>query len=73
MTVHGPGDRPQQHLLGTRAVMDAHLNGDLLYASVDLGREDYGRVVVSLRNGRVVASSLEPLPFLLVDQAGPAC
>jgi len=73
VTIHGPGGRPQQHLLGTRAVMDAQLNGDLLYASVDLGREEHGRVVASLRDGRVVASSLEPLPFLLVHQVGPAC
>jgi hypothetical protein len=73
VTIHGPGDRPRQHLLGTRAVVDAHLNGDLLYASVDLGREEHGRVVVCLRDGRVLASSLEPLPYLLLDQVGPAC
>jgi hypothetical protein len=71
VTVHGPGGR-RQHLLGTRAVDEAHLNGDLLYASVDNGGDQPGRVVVSLRSGRVVASSDELLPYLL-DDPGPAC
>ena len=71
VTVHGPGGR-RQHLLGNRVVDDAHLNGDLLYASVDNGGDQPGRMVVSLRGGRVVASSDQPLPFLVGDP-GPAC
>jgi hypothetical protein len=30
-------------------------------------------VVVSLRSGRVVASSEQPLPYLLLDDRGQAC
>ena len=65
LTVYGPGDRRPRHLLGTQAVMDAHLDGDLVYASVDNGNEQWGRVVASLGSGRVLASSPAPLPFLL--------
>jgi hypothetical protein len=68
VTVHGPGERRPVHLLGTRLVLDARLHGDLLYAEVDTGNELFGRVVVSLRSGRVVASSDEPLPYLLDDR-----
>jgi hypothetical protein len=39
---------------------------------VDDGGDQPGRVVVSLRSGRVVASSDELLPYLL-DDPGPAC
>jgi hypothetical protein len=73
LTLYGPGDRPAQHLLGTRAVIEAHLNGDLAYAAVDTGDEEFGRVIVSRRSGRVVASSEEPLPFLLLGERGPTC
>jgi hypothetical protein len=71
LTVHGPGWA--RHLLGTRSVDDAYLNGDLVYASVDNGGDQLGRVVVSLRSGRVVASSDEPLPYLLLGDPGPGC
>jgi hypothetical protein len=67
VTLYGPGDRRPRHLLGSRAVDDAQLNGELLYASVDNGGEVSGRVVVSLRTGRVVSSSDQPLPNLLLD------
>jgi hypothetical protein len=73
LTVHGPGVRQPVHLLGTRLVHDARLNGDLVYASVDNGGELFGRVVVSLRSGRVVASSDQPLPYLLLGGPGPGC
>jgi hypothetical protein len=73
LTLYGPRDRPPQHLLGTRAVVEAHLNGDLAYAGVDTGDEEYGRVVVSRRSGRVVASSEEPLPFLLLGARDRPC
>jgi hypothetical protein len=63
VTVHGPGWWAR-HLLGTRAVDDAHLNGDLVYASVDNGGD---------QPGRVVASSDEPLPYLLPGDPGPGC
>jgi hypothetical protein len=71
VTLHGPGGR-RQHLLGNRAVGEAHLNGDLLYASVDNGGGQPGRVVVSLRSGQMVASSDELLPYLLDDPRPPA-
>jgi hypothetical protein len=67
VTLYGPGDRRPRHLLGNRAVDDAHLNGELLYTSVDNGGEMSGRAVVSLRTGRVVSSSDQPLPYLLLD------
>ena len=73
LTLYGPGDRAPRHLLGTRAVVEAHLNGDLVYAAVDSGAEQYGRVVVSLPSGRVLASSAAPLPYLLLGDRGPAC
>jgi hypothetical protein len=70
LTVHGPGDR-RRHLLGSRMVDDVQLNGDLAYASVELGNGtgEWGHLVVSLRDGRVLASSDAPLPYLLL--AGP--
>ena len=73
LTVYGPGSGPPRHLLGTQAVVDAYLDGDLAYASVDSGAELFGRVVVSLGSGRVVASSEQPLPYLLLDDRGQAC
>ena len=73
LTLYGPGDRAPRHLLGTRAVVEAHLNGDLVYAAVDSGAEQYGRVVVSLPSGRVLSSSAAPLPYLLLGDRGPAC
>jgi hypothetical protein len=72
VTLYGPGDRPRR-LLGTQAVVEAHLDGDLLYAAVDTGKEQYGRAVVSLGTGRVMASSDAPLPFLLLGEGGPSC
>jgi hypothetical protein len=54
-------------------VVEAQLDGDLLYAAVDTGAEQDGRVVVSLSSGRVVASSAAPLPFLLLGEGGPSC
>ena len=54
-------------------MVEAHLDGDLLYAAVDTGREQYGRAVLSLRTGAVLASSDAPLPFLLLGEGGPSC
>jgi hypothetical protein len=73
LTVYGPGDQPPRHLLGTQAVLEAHVNGDLVYAAVDTGNEEYDRRVLSLRDGRVLASSERPLPWLLVGDRGPGC
>ena len=73
LTVYGPGGRPPRHLLGAEAVMEAHLDGGLLYAAVDTGDEEYGRRVVSLASGRVLSSSRAPLPWLLLGQRGPTC
>ena len=73
LTLYGPGNSPPRHLLGTQAVEQARLHGDLVYASVDTGGELWARVVVSLRSGRVVASSEGPLPNLLLDDRGQAC
>jgi hypothetical protein len=73
LTIYGPEGRPPRHLLGTRAVLEAHLNGELVYAAVDSGGEQLGRVVVSLPSGRVLASSDAPLPYLLLGDRGPAC
>jgi hypothetical protein len=73
LTVYGPGDRQPRHLLGTQAVMDAYLDGDLIYASVDNGNEEWGRVVASLGSGRVLASSPAPLPFLLRRRLDRSC
>ena len=73
LTLYGPGGLPPRHLLGAEAVMEAHLNGDLVYAAVDTGDEKYGRRIVSLRGGRVLSSSAAPLPWLLLGERGPAC
>jgi hypothetical protein len=73
LTLYGPGDAPPRHLLGDEAVMEAHLDGDLVYAAVDTGNEQFGRRVVSLRSGRVISSSEAPLPRLLLGERGPAC
>jgi hypothetical protein len=73
LTVYGPGNGPPRHLLGTQAVDEARLHGDLVYASVDTGGELSARRVVSLRSGRVLASSEEPLPYLLLDDRAQAC
>ena len=60
LTLYAPGERPR-HLLGTRMVDDAYLNGELVYASLGDGELPHqGHAVVSLRSGRVVASSDEP-------------
>jgi hypothetical protein len=40
---------------------------------VDTGDELFGRVVVSLRSGRVVASSDQPLPYLLLGDPARSC
>jgi hypothetical protein len=53
--------------------MEAHLNGDLVYAAVDHGGERYGRVVVSLASGRVLSSSERPLPWLLLGGREQPC
>ena len=58
-----PGDR-SRHLLGTQDAVEAQLDGDLLYTAVDTGAE---------QDGRVVASSAAPLPFLLLGEGGPSC
>ena len=73
MTLFGPGDRPPRHLLGTRMVWDAYLNGDLVYADLDTGAERSLHVVVSLGSGRVLASSDAPLPLLLLDERDRPC
>jgi hypothetical protein len=73
LTLYGPGGRPPRHLLGTEAVVEAHLNGDLVYAAVDTGSEELGRRIVSLRSGRVLSSSEAPLPWLLLGEHGPTC
>ena len=73
LTVHGPGERQPVHLLGTRLVLDARLHGELVYAEVDTGNELFGRVVVSLRSGRVASSSEAPLPYLLLGDRDRPC
>jgi hypothetical protein len=73
LTLYGPGDGPPRQLLGTRMVVDAHLNGDLAYADVDNGYGGMGHVVVSLPDGRVLASSDRPVPFLLLDGRDRYC
>ena len=52
--------------------MEAHLNGDLVYAAVDTGAEDWASRVVSLTSGQVVASE-RPLPWLLLGQDDRPC
>lgn len=56
-------------------VDDAYLNGELVYASLGDGGElpHQGHAVVSLRSGRVVASSDEYLPYLLLDDPDTTC
>ena len=73
--MYGPGDRAPRHLLGTRVVVEAHLNGDLVYAAVDSGAEQYGRVVVSLPSGRVlcVVGGATAVPAPGRRRARPAC
>jgi hypothetical protein len=73
LTLYGPGGQPPRHLLGAEAVMEAHLNGDLVYAAVDTGNEEFGHRVLSLRGGRVISSSEAPLPWLLLGERGPTC
>jgi hypothetical protein len=73
LTVYGPGGRPRLHLLGDQAVMEAHLNGDLVYAAVDTGDEDYASRVLSLRGGQVLWSSERPLPWLLLGGREQPC
>jgi hypothetical protein len=73
LTLYGPGSRPPRHLLGDLAVLDAHLHGDLVYASVDNGGEQPGYAVVSLREGRVLRASKEWLPSLLLGQRDSPC
>jgi hypothetical protein len=73
LTAYGPGSQPPRQLLGDSAVFDAYLNGDLVYASVDGGREQPGHVVLSLRRGRVLATSRDPLPSLLLGEHDSAC
>jgi hypothetical protein len=73
LTVYGPGGRPQLHLLGGQAVLEAHLNGDLVYATVDTGAVEDASRVVSLRTGRVLSSSERPLPWLLLDRRDQPC
>ena len=73
LTVYGPGSQPPRHLLGDVAVFDAHLHGDLVYASVDNGGEQPGYVVVSLVEGRVLRASKDWLPTLLLDDHDSPC
>jgi hypothetical protein len=54
-------------------VFDAHLHGDLVYASVDNGGEQWGHVVVSLGEGRVLRTSEDPLPTLLLGDHDSLC
>jgi hypothetical protein len=54
-------------------VLDAHLHGDLVYASVDNGGEQPGSVVVSLREGRVLRAAKEWLPSLLLADHDSLC
>ncbi|HEY6707818.1 MAG TPA: hypothetical protein VJB61_09520 [Actinomycetota bacterium] len=49
------------------------LHGDLVYAAVDRGGEQPGRVVLSLSTGRVLASSDDPLPDLLPGEWDSLC
>jgi hypothetical protein len=70
LTVYGPGGRPPRRLLGDQVVMEAQLNGDLAYAGVHTGAELFGRVVVSVRSGRVLWSSPDPPPYLLLADHG---
>jgi hypothetical protein len=73
LTMYAHGDRLGRHLLGDRAVLDARLRGDLVYAAVDRGGEQPGRVVLSLSTGRVLASSDDPLPDLLPGERDSLC
>jgi hypothetical protein len=66
LTLYTPGDLRPRDLLSGQAVMEAHLNGDLVYAAVDTGDEEYASRVLSLRSGRVLSSSERPLPWLLL-------
>jgi hypothetical protein len=66
LTLYAPGEPRPRHLLTGQAVMEAHLNGDLVYAAVDTGDEEWASRVVSLRSGRVLSSSEGPLPWLLL-------
>jgi hypothetical protein len=52
--------------------MEAHLNGDLVYAAVDTGAEDYASRVVSLTSGQVLSSE-RPLPWLLLGEDDRPC
>jgi hypothetical protein len=73
LTLYGPGSHSRRHLLGDLAVLDAHLHGDLVYASVDNGGEQPGYVVVSLREGRVLRASKAWLPSLLLADHDSLC
>jgi hypothetical protein len=73
LTVYGPGNQPPQHLLGDRPVLEAYLDGDLVYASVDNGGEQPGYAVVSLREGRVLRTSRDWLPYLLLGEYDRPC
>ena len=73
LTLYQQGDHLGRHLLGDRAVLDARLRGDLVYAAVDRGGGQPGRVVLSLTTGRVLASSNDPLPDLLLGERDSLC
>jgi hypothetical protein len=73
LTVYGPGGRPPRHLLGDLAVFDAYLHGELVDASVDNGGEQPGSMVLSLREGRVLRSSRDWLPSLLLGDHDRPC
>jgi hypothetical protein len=73
LTLYQQGDHLGRHLLGDRAVLDARLRGDLVYAAVDRGGGQPGRVVLSLSTGRVLASSDDPLPDLLLGERDSRC
>jgi hypothetical protein len=73
LTIYGPGDRRPVHLLGSRAISDAYLHGDQVYAAIENGGEQPGRAVVSLKSGRVLASSRTPMPYLLLGDRDRVC
>ena len=73
LTLYGPGSRPGRQLLAARLVVDADLNGDLAYVEVDNGHGGLGHLVVSLRDGQVLASADGPGPFLLLGDRDRSC
>ena len=73
LTVYGPDADDRRHLLGDLPVVDASLHGELVYAGVDRGGEQPGRAVLSLRSGRALRASDDPLPYLLLGERDSPC